>query len=146
MNHRLECVYVWVCVFICSWRLGFLAAMQLTWACGLRLVSSDFIENSFTDLREGGQLSWLMTCGKWSRPVLDSNPRCFYCRGFVALHFNDSATVRDRRNLRNFIKAMGNMIVLLFLHVIGVGVIMSRIQAFESIVEDWSETLLGYTI
>ena len=55
-----------------------MAAMQLMWACGLRLVSSDLSEYSFTDLREDGQLSWLLACGEWFRPLRDSNPGRFY--------------------------------------------------------------------
>ena len=31
-------------------------------------------EYSFTDLREDGQLSWLLASAEWFRPVRDSNP------------------------------------------------------------------------
>ena len=71
-----------------------MAAIQLMWACGLRLVSSDLSEYSFTDLREDGQLSWLLACGEWFRPLHDSNPGRFQPRGFVALRLNHSATPR----------------------------------------------------
>ena len=52
-----------------------MAAIQLMWACGQfpRILS----EYSFTDLREDGQLSWLLACGEWFRPLRDSNPGRF---------------------------------------------------------------------
>ena len=65
-----------------------MAAMQLMWARGLRLVSWNFIEYSFTDLREDGQPSWLLSIVEWFRSLCDSNPRRFYPRGFVALRLN----------------------------------------------------------
>ena len=52
-----------------------MAAMQLMWACGLAAGFLRFLpEYSFTDLREDGQLSWLLASAEWFRPVRDSNP------------------------------------------------------------------------
>ena len=41
----------------------FEAAKKLMWACGTRQLSSSLSECSFTDLREDGQLSGLLSCG-----------------------------------------------------------------------------------
>ena len=72
-------------------RLGFLAAMHLMWACGLRLASSDFIPFSCTNLHTSGPAAEL-ACGEWLRTVLDSNKRRFFPYGFIALRLNHWVT------------------------------------------------------
>ena len=61
-----------------------MAAIQLMWACGLRLVSSDFLRVLIYRPTRDGQLSWLLACVEWFRPLRDSNPGRLQPRGFIA--------------------------------------------------------------